>query len=215
MKCPRCGLVHAASDQVCRRCEIDLRTGEARPRAQSCLAVEASVSPFERLAGMIPGRAKARAEAAALQISEAARADRQEVADRRRADATAAAPPAAAPSEAHVRAETARKAAGFFRAQKDKVRLPAFMRGKAEKDAPPMSCVQCSEPMRVVRENPYPFWQTLALWVLGAGLLIAGVFFHLLIVTGILAVVAGFFFHRLGGSHWRCSSCGMIVPRAR
>lgn len=203
MKCPRCGLVHAASDQVCRRCEIDLRTGEARPRAQSCLAVEESQNPFERLAGLVPRRKPA------APIAETARPEpTPEPVERHRTDS------AAAKTEAHA-APAGRKAVSFFRAQKEKVRLPAFMRGKADSSAPPMSCVQCSEPMRVIHERPYPFWQVLALWVLGAGLLVAGIFFHLLIITGVLAAVAGFFFHRLGGSHWRCTSCGMIVPRAR
>jgi len=202
MKCPRCGLVHAASDQVCRRCEIDLRTGEARPRAQSCLAVEDSRNPFERLSALVPRRSK---PAAAAEEPGA----KPKTAERRPVEA--ATPTAASPAHAPA----GRKAVTFFRAQKEKVRLPAFLRGKAESDAPPMSCVQCSEPMRVVHERPYPFWQVLALWVLGGGLLIAGIFFHLLIITGVLAVVAGFFFHRLGGSHWRCASCGMIVPRAR
>ena len=31
MRCPQCGLVHAESDQYCRRCNLDLRTGIPRP----------------------------------------------------------------------------------------------------------------------------------------------------------------------------------------
>jgi len=35
MKCPKCGLPHANSDTVCRRCRVDLRSGE--PVKQSAL----------------------------------------------------------------------------------------------------------------------------------------------------------------------------------
>ena len=206
MKCPRCGLVHAAAEQVCRRCEVDLRTGEARARAVSCVAVVESQSPLERLRGLIPSRTKK----IAPQIASPADDYKPEPAPRQ-------APPGKTPEhvEAHARAEAARKAASFFRTQKDKVRMPAFLRRREKAPAPPISCVQCTEPMEVIHERPYPIWQSLLLWLLGAGLLIAGIFHHLLIITGLLALVAGVFFFRLGGSHWRCTACGMIVPRAR
>jgi hypothetical protein len=204
MKCPRCGLVHAASEQVCRRCEVDLRTAEPRPRAVACVAVVESQNPLDRLRAMVPARARKAATPTPASEAATEAAHRPQPAHR-----------TAAESDAHDRAEATRKAASFFRTQKDKVRLPAFLRRKEAVETPPMSCVQCAEPMRVIHDNPYPFWQPLLLWVMGAGLLIAGIFYHLLVITGLLAVVAGVFFHRLGGSHWRCSSCGMIVPRAR
>jgi len=205
MKCPRCGLVHAAAEQVCRRCEIDLRTAEPRARASACAAVVETQSPLDRLKGLIPARAKSLAPSASP-------ADdyKPEPAPRHQP-----ATKTAEHAESHARAEAARKSVNFFRAQKDKVHLPAFLRRREPVPAPELSCMQCAEPMRVVHDNPYPFWQTLALWVLGAALLAAGIRFHLLIITGVLAVVAGIFFHRVGSSHWRCTACGMIVPRAR
>jgi hypothetical protein len=205
MKCPRCGLVHAAAEQVCRRCEIDLRTGEPRPRSQStCLAPTPVASPLDRL--------------------------RRRLA---KPDATAAAPdsrppsfPSGAPIEpretrpahapAHATAPVLAKTAAvvtFFRAQKKRVRFLSFLRSRP--DEMTISCVQCSQPMTVVRENHFPFWQPLLLYILGAVLLVAGLFFHLLIITGVLAVVAGIFFFRLGGAHWHCAACGFVVPRSR
>jgi len=35
MKCGNCGLVHPPLEQVCRRCEIDMKTGERRARTET------------------------------------------------------------------------------------------------------------------------------------------------------------------------------------
>jgi len=48
MRCPQCGLVHLESDQYCRRCSIDLRTGSPRPQEAFSTAVSAA-SPWQEL----------------------------------------------------------------------------------------------------------------------------------------------------------------------
>ena len=61
MKCPRCGLVHAPLEEVCRRCEIDLRSGEPRPRSRAPSApVAVKVSPFARIKEQIADKTRAR-----------------------------------------------------------------------------------------------------------------------------------------------------------
>jgi len=55
MRCSRCGLVHADADLYCRRCNLDLRTGEPRPQVVVPVAAATAASTFESLrAAMLP-----------------------------------------------------------------------------------------------------------------------------------------------------------------
>ncbi len=42
MRCPRCGLVHPDGDIYCRRCQVNLHTGEPRPEEPTVDAIPAS-----------------------------------------------------------------------------------------------------------------------------------------------------------------------------
>jgi len=61
--CPRCGLVHADADFICRRCQVDLLTGEpvkipaARKPAKPALELKNLYAPFVRVSGKIAGSA--------------------------------------------------------------------------------------------------------------------------------------------------------------
>ena len=43
-RCPKCGLVHPDSDEICRRCRVDLQTGEpvalSAPKASTSLSLD-------------------------------------------------------------------------------------------------------------------------------------------------------------------------------
>lgn len=68
--------------------------------------------------------------------------------------------------------------------------------------------------MAVKRTAPFSKKGPALLLVMGAGLIVAGFFFHLLIITGVLAVIAGLLYFRVGRTFWRCDVCGFIIPRA-
>jgi hypothetical protein len=52
MRCPQCGLVHLESDQYCRRCNIDLRSGAPRPPA-AVLVAAASAPALDSLLAVV------------------------------------------------------------------------------------------------------------------------------------------------------------------
>ncbi|HUT54864.1 MAG TPA: hypothetical protein VM658_15845 [bacterium] len=200
MKCPRCGLIHAPLDQVCRRCEIDLRTGEPRMRSAEPIATRLNApSSLKRLRERIksprPGRP----------------------APVPGAPSTEAAPPphhGHPAKEQHAPART--KPAAFVAYAMSKRPgisgvLSRLGRGPAVKS---INCVQCNAEMDITRTAPFSRSGPIALIVLGAGLLIAGIFFRLLIITGAAAAALAVIYLRVGRTSWKCPTCGFTIPRA-
>jgi hypothetical protein len=68
--------------------------------------------------------------------------------------------------------------------------------------------------MSVVRTAPYSRAWSPVLMATGSALIAAGLFFHLLLITGALAVVMGIVYLRVGRTYWRCDTCGFVLPRA-
>jgi hypothetical protein len=193
MKCPRCGLVHAPLEQVCRRCEIDLRTGEPRVRAAAPLQTTLNApSSLRRLR------------------------QRLKPITRPPAPPQPAAPDAPAPGrDPHAAPAKTKPAAFVAYAMSKKSSLPGVLRRfKLEPAVKSITCVQCSNEMAIARTAPFPRSGPIALIVLGAGLLIAGIFFRLLLITGAASLALAVFYLRAGRTSWKCPSCGLTIPRA-
>ena len=195
MKCPRCGLIHAPLEQVCRRCEIDLRTGEPRMRAAATIDTHpAAPTPLKRLAERIKSPLPARPAAP---------------------PAADAAPAHHAPAKDQHAPARNRPAAFVAYAMSKKTGLPGVLgRFRLEPAIKNINCVQCSSEMALARTAPFSRSGPIALIALGAALLIAGIFFRPLIITGIAAVTLAVVFLRVGRTFWKCPNCGLTIPRA-
>jgi hypothetical protein len=201
MRCPDCGLVHASTDQVCRRCEIDLKTGERAARASMSAAAGDSTAL---------GRLRRRAISAAGTRAGQILLRRGEEPKKRPAEKIEGAQPldAGEPGprrKLEVFTVTVRKKAGGLK-------ILGRLAGKS--GVASISCIQCTSPMSVVRTAPYSRAWPPVLMAAGSALIAAGLFFHLLLITGALAVVAGMAYLRVGRTYWRCESCGFVIPRA-
>jgi hypothetical protein len=200
MKCPRCGLVHAPLEQVCRRCEIDLRTGEPRSRVQAVApSAKSTASSLRRLRDRIKAPAKTLKSA-----GETAEAQVQEKKAR------------VLPGPEPHSVEAKSKPSAFVAyAMSKKTGLPSFLdRFRKKRGTTSITCVQCSGRMAIQRTAPFSRSGPIALLCLGGALIIAGFFFRLLLITGSLSLVLGLVYLRVGHTSWKCSDCGFIIPRA-
>jgi len=191
MRCPQCGLVHPPSDATCRRCEIDLRTGESR--ARECAVTVAK--PEESIAERLRSVAK-RVPARKTQASPEAPARDKGKENRKKAL------PQPVISVGEQAPDESRK--------KSKVREWKLK----VKDTSTLPCAQCGEPMHVARTMPFSRNWPYILVGLGTALLIAGIFIHVLLVTAVLAIAAGIAYTRVGRTYWKCEECGLTITRA-
>lgn len=208
MKCPRCGLVHAPLEEVCRRCEIDLRSEEPRPRSRAPSApVAVKVSPFARIKEQIADKTRARRASPAPTAAPAPEAG-----------------PAAASAEKKTKTEPAAAAsvatpkpavAVFSLAKRKKFQLRELL--KKARPIPglrQLNCVQCGGVMLIARARPYSRSEPIALLVLGGVLMVLGIFLPWLLVPALIGMAAGALYLRLGKTFWKCGACGFVVPRA-
>ena len=206
MRCPRCGLIHADAVQYCRRCDIDLSTGVARPREASPTPA-ASPPPW-------------------VQLLEAARPWLIKLRPRRRrkapAEFAASRPqPAAAPIAAVVpsRPKEPLPAPGPSRLALARKRIRSQFQGlnrrlRASRGSlKTLTCIQCSSVMRIERLPVYGAGGPFALIAAGVVVFALGFRAWPLLLLGPLGVGLGIFYRRRGPTHWRCRSCGYLIPR--
>ncbi len=191
MRCPQCGLVHAPKTQVCRRCEIDMQTGETRLRAVSLLktakktAIKAT--PRKKTAEKKPGKT-----------------DHEETPEEAPPE-TAEAPEKQDKQKRKTGKETAEKASGRDVLE---VLLPSGSGSRA-----PVSCIQCTTLMEVHKDHQYSRTYPLLFLALGLLLAVAGLFLNLLLLPALAAVLAGLAYLGHGGSYWLCPQCGFRIER--
>lgn len=199
MKCPRCGLVHTAADQVCRRCEIDLRTGEPTSRANLC-AVPAEPAPSslpERLAKRIGSISPAQSLAAAASRIRSARPSGRKTTE---------------PAEHEEGRQIKGKAASVLEKGKVILELPRRARDDGVKK---ITCAHCGLDMSIARTAPYSLSGPVALILIALLLGLAALAFPLLAITAVLSGLAGIGYLREGSTYWKCASCGFTITRAR
>jgi hypothetical protein len=187
MKCPRCGLIHPAGDEVCRRCEIDLRTGEPRSRAACVMLTAQAPGAIERLRGLklkVPARIRT------------------------------APPPEASGDQAVPAAVKPKPKSGVIAAmRRPQAGLLARLKFRRRTEVKNLTCVQCSGLMEIDRQAPFSPAAPVGLLVLAGVLFVAGFKFHLLFITAIPAAILGLIYLRVGKTSWKCHSCGFTIPR--
>ena len=203
MRCPQCGLVHADSDQFCRRCQVDLRTGEPRP--QETVSNAAAIQP------------------AWQQLLDLVRPLLDKVRLPRRAGRPATATPEALPAPAKAGVPARLKGAivsrlGQFTGTLKKIqnplpRLLSRMRAARRSGIKTLTCIQCSGAMHIERASDYGAGAPLALIAAGVVVFILGRFAWPLFLLGPAGVALGVFFRRQGESFWHCRGCGYKIPR--
>ncbi len=195
MKCPRCGLVHPPVDQACRRCEIDLRTGEASPRAGLRVETGPSRSALEKIKGRIESR---------KQAPEPEEPEKPGKREKERAETR----------ERHAEHETpAEERQDSARTERKTALASMFVLPGAEKKKQ-IPCIHCEGTMTIRRSAPFSKAWPFALFGLAAALAAAAFFFPLLWIPAVLAAAAGLLYTRAGKTYWRCQSCGFIIKRS-
>ncbi len=187
MKCPRCGLVHAPHTQVCRRCEINLQTGEPMPRASSPLEAADKRSGIKTPERGKTGKSKQEKTPQPEKPEE--RQPPDEPAERRHSG----------PERESTEKKSKRDLARYF---------PGGTGSQAR-----VSCIQCTAFMQVRKDYPYRSSYPLVFMVLGLVLAVAGIFIHLLLLPALAAVLAGMAYVGYGGSYWLCPQCGYRIDR--
>ncbi len=194
MRCPKCGLVHSPGDQVCRRCQVDLKTGEPRP-------IQVSI-PQDQASAL--NRMKARLR---LPKSPAAIITRKAKKPGKKKNAAEAVQEKGETSSETFIAPRKKKK------KKTKMPAPLLSLFSGRKGVSEIPCAQCGADMMIARTRPYSMSGPVALLALGAALLAAGVLFHLLFISSGIALAAGAFYLRAGRTFWKCPSCGFTVSR--
>lgn len=205
-RCPQCGLVHPPMDKVCRRCEIDLKTGEHRPRVEGYMAQPEATSILERFRGRLKTKSGPK-----VKVEKAARPAQTRTEDLQKGVEAARPVEASAPV-----AEDAKTGASLVDIVREKgFRLSdAIQSGLKGSQMDQINCVQCSSSMFIGRSLPFSKSSPVALLVMGGGLVITGFFSHLLWITAFVALALGIIYLRLGSTFWKCDSCGFSIPRA-
>ena len=186
MKCPRCSLVHPPKDLVCRRCHIDLRTGETmgRPAVAVAVGIDGKDGRLNRI-------------------------------KRKAADAVQSGKPESGrKKESETQPQREDRPGRDAAPKKDPVKF-SLLRG-AEKTKGPQKivCVQCGNYMHVERTQPYSNRAPQALFAMGAILAAGGLFYHLLFVTAAVSIIAGIYYQRAGKYFWQCPDCGFTINRS-
>ena len=193
MKCPRCSLVHAPGEEVCRRCEVDLRTGQPRSRAHCSAAAAAPPSLVAKVKGY-------RARMPSL--------------PRRTRETKGGEAPSSATARPVTAAGAKPKAGIIAMARKPRDGLLGRLKKyRKQNGVKQLTCLQCSGPMTLNRKAPFSAGAPIALLILAGVLLVAGIKFHLLFLPAPLALGLGIFYLRIGRTSWKCASCGFTIPR--
>ena len=206
MKCPSCGLVHSPADQVCRRCEIDLVSGEPRSRAGTGPAPRPAA-----VAAAIPVKAKTGAgqdREPAKDYAPPARTEKVRPETRRKPDLEVVVLRSGQEEESPEEPEAL---ASPGKPRRVLGRALDFLGLTGLKS---IRCVQCNGSMTIERERPYSRSGPISLLVLGGALAVVALFYHYLFITAALSIMAGVIYLRMGQSSWKCLSCGMLVPRS-
>lgn len=206
MRCPQCGLVHADADQFCRRCQVDLRTGQPRPRETVSNAAAAEPA-WQQLLGFV------RPLLARVQLP------------RRAPSRPPAAPtgplPAPAPAGAPARPQEApvprlsKLTSALRQIQNPLPRLLSRIQAAraARSGLKTLTCIQCSGVMHIERASAYGAGGPLALILLGAVVFVLGRWAWPLFLLGPAGLGLGVFYRRRGASFWHCRGCGYRIPR--
>ncbi len=192
MKCPKCGLVHANSEKVCRRCGVDIITGDPVSREQKAQAVKAGgASRMDRIKAM---RTKPKQE--------------QEPAAAVKSKRPSAKPPAAKGvvlSSSKTKKRSRKKAGGL---------MARFKKPAASKSAVRViECIECQAQMHIEMVRGYGLTGPIALIILAAALLVAGFLAWPVWLLSPVALGLGIWYLRSGQTRWHCPSCGYNVSR--
>ena len=236
MRCPQCGLVHPESDQYCRRCNLDLRTGEPRPQAAVPVAAASAASALESLL------------AAARPLLNKIAVRRRQAAPRARIEpppfaapepepaaapaVTPTPPPAPTPAPSRPRPAPAPAAAPISLRPREPavprgpgiaVRLGAQIRKPAQwisarlqarrVQLRNLTCIRCAAEMRIERLPVYGPGGPVALMLAGVAVFGLGFLAWPLFILSPVAVGLGVFYRGRGPTRWHCRSCGYIIPR--
>jgi len=204
MRCPQCGLVHTDSDQFCRRCQVDLRTGQPRPQ-ETAASAAAAPPAWQQLFSLV------RPLLARVQLP------------RRAPSRIPAAPPgsmpAPAPAAAPVRPKEAAAPSALSKLATAlrQIRNPfagLVGRMQAARSGPKtLTCIQCSGAMHIERAGSYGAGGPIALILAGVVVLGLGRWAWPLYLLGPAGVGLGVFYRRRGASFWHCRGCGYRIPR--
>ncbi len=197
MNCPRCNLVHPPGEQVCRRCEIDLKTME--PRSRVVLAEDVSqTSAAERLKSRMLERSQKAPK-------------REEIEPRGRRKKNEGQESEQLKQDQRRRQEIQAPLVTVVSDDGEETREEYGTRGEKARS---IRCVQCGGAMEVQRSMPYSRAWPFALLGLGAVLAVAGLWIWTLFIPAAAAAVLGVVYMRVGKTYWKCDYCGYVIPRA-
>jgi len=242
MRCPQCGLVHPESDQYCRRCNLDLRTGEPRP--QEALPVAAASAPaWESLLAAVrpwlnkvaprrrpvaprgrivpqlfPAPVSEAAAPAPEPVGAPAPSPAQPSIPTSAASRTRTAPaPSAAPIPLRPREPAVPRGPGMAARLSRQLRkpaqlIPAWLEAR-QAQLRSLTCIRCAAEMRIERLPVYGPGGPVALMLAGVAVFGLGFLAWPLFILSPVAVGLGVFYRGRGPTRWHCRSCGYIIPR--
>jgi len=189
MKCGNCGLVHPPLEQVCRRCEIDMKTGERRARTEAYAGAKARTggTRLRKVPARDPG-----GPAAAESVPETRESRRREP---RKSAGQAEAPATRKPGKPGL---------GSF-----------IIQSPAKGEISSLSCLQCEGDMEIKIKAPFSRSWPVILIVVGVMVFFAGLAAksYLAWIMTAASVAAGIFYLRVGKTYWKCDSCGHVINR--
>lgn len=200
MRCPRCGLIHPPADLVCRRCEIDLATGQPAPRSFTPPPAETASADWRQLLKKF----KTSGWGVKLRPGGVA-ASQPTTRETKKTTVRPTAPPVPPSIPGMVVAVSFGK----------KGRLTGLIKSLRRPQLRELTCIQCGGRMLISRARPYSRGGPAALLILAVVLAAVGFVFPLLFITAGLGVASGIVYLRLGRTFWKCAACGFVVPRAK
>ncbi len=184
MKCPQCELVHPAGEPVCRRCEIDMKTGERGSRAHQAPAA-ATPSMLSKIKGAVP----------------------------KPAQATEPMPEKTTPAKSSAKPETSVVTMIGKRKNSLADRLKGRGAKNLTTAIDCVQCsspMAINRKAPFAKTGPLALLALgAALLVIG---LIAKA--YLLLLTAVIAAALAFMYLRIGRTFWKCNACGFTIPRA-
>lgn len=197
MRCPNCGLVHPETARYCRRCQVDLRTGQPRPRETATGAIS-SPPAGQQLLGWVRG------VATRVQSIFSSRSS------------PAALSPALGPGPGK-KAVPAGPGSGRMAGAVRNIRKSftgLFSRlWPGRSGLRTLACIQCSGPMHIERVSGYGAGGPIALMLAGIVVFVLGRWAWPLYALGPVGVALGIFYRSRGASFWHCRSCGYRIAR--